>query len=352
MSLKHPLKFVWARRPGLFMSGLNLEQHNVGGKNGAPKVSVIIPAYKTAEYIGETLQSVFDQTFKDYEVIVVNDGAPDTEEIERAIEPYVGRVIYIKQENRGLSGARNTAIRNARGEYIALLDSDDVWEPEYLEVQVTAMERDPTIDVLYPNASLFGDPRNDGRTFMDLCPSEGEVTFESLITQRCTVFVSVIARREMIVRAGMFDESLRSSEDFDMWLRVIQHGGRIAYHRRPVARSRRRAGSLSSDPVWMCQHILRVLDKAGQRFDLTPAERGTLTKERARFHAALRLEEGKREFFNGNAGAAADNLREANALFKSRKISVALLLLRIAPGLLLRVYDARDRFILRAKTRA
>jgi len=182
-SLERPSKICVGAAPGFIMSELNTAQHDVGGKNGAPKVSVIIPAYKTAEYIGETLQSVFDQTFKDYEVIVVNDGAPDTEEIESAIEPYVGRVNYIKQENRGLSGARNTAIRNARGEYVALLDSDDVWEPEYLEVQVAAMERDPSVDVLYPNASLFGDPRNDGRTFMDLCPSEGEVTFESLITQ-------------------------------------------------------------------------------------------------------------------------------------------------------------------------
>ena len=105
------------------------------------------------------------------------------------------------------------------------------------------MEADPTIDVLYPNAYLFGDPRTEGLTFMDLHPSKGEVTFRSLVTQQCNVFISVIARREALEKAGLFDESLRSSEDFDMWLRVLKNGGRIAYHGRPLVRSRRRPDS-------------------------------------------------------------------------------------------------------------
>lgn len=333
------------------MSELDTERHNFGGDNGTPKVSVIIPAYKAAEYIGATLKSVFEQTFKDYEVIVVNDGAPDTEETERVLEPYLGRIVYIKQENRGVSGARNTAIRNARGEYVALLDSDDMWEPEYLEIQVAALESDPSIDVIYPNGVIFGGGPGTGRKCMDLSPSEGEVTFESLITQRCTVLTFVTARRETILRAGLLDEALRSSEDFDLWLRIVKQGGRIAYHRRELARYRSRRGSLSADPVWMCQHILKVFDKAARTLELTPREREVLAQQSVRFRAVQRLCEGKRALFRGEVEKAIEGLTEANAFFKSRKIAATRLLLRFAPRLLRRAYDMRDRFIFRTDTK-
>src|SRR5260221_785574 len=92
-----------------------------------PTVSVVIPAYNVARYISETLESVFAQTFTDYEVIVVNDGSPDTEDFEQAIAPYLNRILYLKQENLGASVARNTGLQAARGEFIAFLDADDLW---------------------------------------------------------------------------------------------------------------------------------------------------------------------------------------------------------------------------------
>jgi glycosyltransferase involved in cell wall biosynthesis len=318
---------------------------------GAPAVSVIIPAYNVAPFIGEALESVFAQTFTDYEVIVVNDGSPDTGELERVLEPYRGRLVYIRQENRGLSGARNTGIRAARAPLVALLDADDVWEPEYLAVQVRMLERDPTVDVLYPNALIFGDGLDAGREFMDLNPSEGEVTFESLLTHRCNVMVSVTARREAIVRAGMFDEGLRSVEDFDLWLRVVKQGRRIAYHRRRLVRYRRRAGSLSSDPVWMCEHGLKVLEKAEAAMSLTPAERQTLRQAITRFRANLCFHRGKRAFFQGDVREAIENLKRANGYMKSLKLSLSILGLRLAPQLLLRAYNMRDRFLLGADTK-
>src|ERR1022692_2860927 len=84
----------------------------------APLVSVIIPAYRAAETIADTLDSVLAKTFKDYEIIVVNDGSPDSEDLEKALEPYRERIIYLRQENQGPGGARNTGIRTARGQYI------------------------------------------------------------------------------------------------------------------------------------------------------------------------------------------------------------------------------------------
>src|SRR5687768_16945399 len=96
--------------------------------SSAPAVSVIIPAYNTAKYIGATIASIVAQTYTNYEIIVVNDGSPDTPAIEAALAPFRDRIIYLVQENRGIAVARNRAIRIARGRYVALLDSDDAWE--------------------------------------------------------------------------------------------------------------------------------------------------------------------------------------------------------------------------------
>jgi len=97
-----------------------------------PRVSVIIPCYNTAQFVAETLDSVFSQTYSDYEVVVVNDGSPDTPDLERVLGPYLSRIVYVKSDNCGLAGARNNGIRASKGELIALLDSDDAWEPRYL----------------------------------------------------------------------------------------------------------------------------------------------------------------------------------------------------------------------------
>lgn len=320
-------------------------------QTASPLVSVIVPAYDVAEFIGEALDSVLAQTFTDYEIIVVNDGSPDTEALERALKPYLSRIVYLKQENRGVSAARNTGIAAAHGSLIAFLDGDDTWLPNYLEVQVARIQADPSIDVLYPNVMMFGDSSEAGEDFMAICPSSGEVTFERLLLQECNVSNCSIARRETIVRAGLFDESLRSVEDFDLWLRVIKNGGRIVYHRDVLARYRRRPGSLTADPIWLSKHILRVLEKVKHTMTLTPSEQATVELQQRRFQALLQLHEGKRAFFSGDTAGAIHGLTEANRFFRNRKIALTLRMLRIAPRLLLRAYDLRDRLYFRMITK-
>jgi len=317
----------------------------------APLVSVIIPAYDVAEFIGEALDSVLAQTFTDYEIIVINDGSRDTEALERALAPYMSRIVYLKQENRGVSAARNTGIAAARGLLIAFLDGDDTWLPNYLQVQVSRIQADPTIDVLYPNVIMFGGSPDSGEKFMTICPSNGEVTFERLLLQECNVSNCSIARRETLVRAGLFDESLRSVEDFDLWLRVIKQGGRITYHRDVLARYRRRSGSLTADPIWLSEHILQVLTKIKETMELTPRERATLDSQFKYFQALLKLQEGKRAFFSGDTAGAINGLTQANQFFRNRKTSFTLMMLRIAPRLLLRAYDLRDRLYFRVVTK-
>jgi glycosyltransferase involved in cell wall biosynthesis len=323
---------------------------NLPASSHRPTVSIIIPAYNTAAYIGETLASVFAQTFQDFEVIVVNDGSPDTPELERAIAPFRSRLTYIVQDNRGLSSARNTAIAAAKADLVALLDSDDVWEPNYLERQLEELRRQ-NVAVVYANATTFGDPLRSGRLFMDVHPSNGAVTIEALVTQECNVMVSVLARRDVLIAAGLFDESLRSSEDFDMWLRVVHGGWRIGYHRESLVRSRLRKTSLSADGVTMCQHIVRVLDKAARELKLTERERALIASRRAMFAATLQLHQGKRAFFAGDHARAVMLLAAANDHLRRPKLAAAVMLMRFIPGLLLRAYDLRDRLVFGASTR-
>ncbi|CAN5865312.1 hypothetical protein BH18ACI4_BH18ACI4_16990 [soil metagenome] len=317
----------------------------------APAVSVIIPCYNTAQYLGETLDSLFAQTFTDYEVILINDGSPDTEELERVLDPYRERVIYLEQENRGSSSARNAGLRVARGRFVALLDSDDLWDPEYLSVHVRALEDDPTVDVIFPNAMLFGDSPLAGKTFMDVCPVEGEITFENLITQQCNVWVGVTARREIIIRAGMFDEALGSAEDLDLWLRILHQGGRITFHRRVLGYYRQRRGSHTSKPTWLLNNWLKLLDKVERTMNLSPAEREATAQKRAEMQALLRLCEGKKAFFLGDKKGAIAGLSEANLFLKSRKISLTLIGMRLAPWLLRCAYNMRDKFLFRMDTK-
>lgn len=310
---------------------------------GVPVVSVVIPAYNVAEYIGEALESIFAQTFGEFEVIVVNDGSPDTPELERVLEPYRDRLVYIRQENRGVSGARNTGMKVARGEYYAQLDPDDVWEPNYLSVQLQTL-RETGADLVYPNAVFFGDGPEVGRLFMDLCPSTGEVTAEKLLRFECTVMTSVTARREVLLGAGMYDEAIKTAEDFDLWLRVALQGSRIVYHRQPLVRYRQRAESLSSDPRRMLRNALVVLDKAEQSGKLNAAERAGLEEGRRQLRARMRLCDGKQAFVSGDVPGAIAGLSEANLVMQSRRMAWQVRLLRWCPGLLMRAYNLRQRY--------
>ena len=318
-----------------------------------PLVSVIIPTYQVAQYIAATLDSVLAQTFKDYEIIVVNDGSPDTEELEKVLAPYRDRITYLRQEHQGVSAARNTGIRAARGKYIAPLDGDDMWASENLAAQLAVLEADPSLDMVYADARILGDVPEAGRTLMELSPSAGEVTFERLVTRQCTVHICVsVCRRETLLRAGLFDPVFRGTEDIDMWLRIARQGGRIACQRRVLGCYRRRPGSLSSDRVSMLEGFLAVLAKAARDPHLTAAQREVLEQQRLVERANLELQQGKNAFLSGDTEAAVSHLTRANAQRKSLKLATVLMLLPVAPRLLRALYYWRDRHISKLKTQS
>ncbi len=319
---------------------MNLANEKSPIDSSTERVSVIIPSYNVAPYIKETLDSVFAQTYRNFEVIVVNDGSPDTVALEDALLPYCDRITYIKQENRGLSGARNTGLRAATGTLVALLDADDLWMPNYLEEQTSFLREHPEFDLVYCNSIFFGDSIYDGKDWMTVCPSDGEATAAAIISRRCHVFVAVTARREVLGSLG-FDESLRSCEDFDCWLRLTAAGHKIGYHRKILVRYRKHNSSLSANPARMAEFNIRVLTQSLSLWPPDSEEVRLLLRAKANKIIELETLRSKLALQNQDIPAAIAHLQTANTYKKSIKISAVISLLKLAPAMVLAVLKLR-----------
>jgi len=311
----------------------DMEATSLDHSSSTPAVSVIIPAYNVTAFIADALDSLRAQTFRDFETIVVNDGCPDSSNLERVLEPYRGEIVYIRQENQGVAAARNTALRAARAPLVALLDPDDMWEPEYLEVQTGHLASDPEAGVACANVTFIGETRFEGQTFLDMFPDRGEITFRRLLGQQCRISSSVTARRELILRAGLFNATLRAAEDLHLWLRLAHMGTRFIRTDRPLIRYRARSESLSNDPIRLGADLLKVYRNLSETLDLNAADRACLEDAIRREDATLDFFLGKKALYAGRSPEALERLGRANRVMGSRKVSVAMLALRIAPGL-------------------
>ena len=304
----------------------------------SPAVSVIIPAYQASRYIAAALASVFAQTYRNFEVIVVDDGSPDREQLVAALAPYRSRVQYIEHtSNLGAGAARNAGIRLARGRYLAFLDADDRWRPDFLRCQVAHLDANPDATLVYCDALLSGETPLAGRRYMQAAPSQGEVTLISLIEQRCNIILStVVTRRAVIVAAGLFDESLRRGQDFELWLRLALAGAVIGYQTHLLAERRVYASLLSSDPVSEIQRTINVLDRFGRAYDLPHAARTALRIRIMSLVDRLEIEQGKQRVVEGNFAAAQYHFQAART--QTWKLRAVALGLRVSPRLLRAVY--------------
>lgn len=187
----------------------------------SPKVSVIVPAYNVYSYIEDALSSVERQSFQNFEVIVVDDGSNDGTAV--AVKPFIerdSRFKLLQKQNGGLSSARNYGIRHACGEYIALLDGDDLYHPDKLANHVARLDRATEVGVVYSASRAI---RDDGRpTFITLRGKP--IHANPLLALLCKNFVghgsNAVFRRCLVDEVGEFDEELRSWEDIDFWLRI------------------------------------------------------------------------------------------------------------------------------------
>lgn len=177
-----------------------------------PLISIIVPCYSQAQYLDECLQSVIDQTFGNWECIIVNDGSPDnTEEIAQKWVANDARFIYLKKENGGVSSARNFGMKEARGEWILPLDGDDKIECQYLEL--ASLEFPNHYDIIYCNGEYFG--AHTGKIVLDDFNPEHILLENQLF---CTAFF----RKEDALKMGGFDESMtKGYEDWEFWIQLI-----------------------------------------------------------------------------------------------------------------------------------
>jgi glycosyltransferase involved in cell wall biosynthesis len=308
----------------------------------APAVSVIIPAYGVAPYIAATLDSVLAQTFRRFEIVVVNDGSPDTLALEAALAPYRNRIVYESQPNRGVSAARNRAIAAARGETLAFLDGDDLWEPTFLDEQIAFLAAHPGAVLAWADSQPFG-VSGDLPSLMAQEPPTGPCDHAALLTGRCVVFTSTtIARRADVVAAGGFDETLRRGEDFDLWLRLASRG-RLVYNLRVLGRRRLHAGSLSASPVAMLAAQLDVRRRFVAATPLADDVRAAAAAADRRTAAEIALHEGWASLGRGDTATARRELARAAEELPSRTLRATLGLLAVAPPLAVAFHRWRGR---------
>jgi glycosyltransferase involved in cell wall biosynthesis len=313
---------------------------------GSPLVSVVIPAYNTAKYIPATLNSVVSQTFRDFEILVVNDGSPDTPQLELAIQPFGARIRYIKQTNRGPSSARNTGIREARGKYIAFLDSDDLWFPEHLANQVSALQKDPSLGLTYANG-IHVEDETPVSTAFDRTPQQEPVTFEALLREDSTVSTSsTLALRRPLLEVGLFDEGFRRCEDFDLWLRLAHQGVRISFTRK-IQIYHRLANGLAANSILMKRARAEVYAKAEKLPNLTESQRLTIRRKISEIKQEIEMENVKEPLLSGRYAEARQAAKQAARTASNWKLTAVVIGLRFFPSLVQKLY----RFHLRRVTR-
>ena len=308
-----------------------------------PAVSIIMPAYNVEPYIGDAIRSALAQTFTDFELIVVDDGSKDgTAEVVKALARGDSRIQLVQQANRGLAGARNSALRASRGEFFALLDSDDLWEPEFLAEQLAIFAVRPDVDIVTGNGWCLGGAKH-GQLALP-CPDPRPVPdLATIVGDERAVFIMSVVRRRVYTTIGSFDESMRSNEDYDFWLRAAVAGFTFARNDRPLGHYRIRSDSLSASDVRMLGGILKVYRKLRPVIVNLPNEMAILERQINRFERELLAAEARLALELADFEAAREHLGALHALRGGAALGVASFLARWAPNTLKRVLRFKRR---------
>jgi glycosyltransferase involved in cell wall biosynthesis len=296
------------------------------GKNvpaDTPTVSIIIPCYKTAELVAETLDSVFAQTFTDYEVILVNDGSPDAEDLRKVIYPYREKLIFIdKSKNTGCGDSRNLGAKCGRGEYFVFLDSDDIWHPPYLDDTINYLTTNH-FDLVYTSAECFGMQIWASGNNQSYNPDAGEISRDLYVAGKCHILPSgALMKADAFRTLGGFDPDIPGAEDFHFFMRLLFGGKRIGYLKKNLLRYRIRAGSLTGNLIDRCRYQRDVWPALMKILPFTDREKQTISVHIARGDAALLRAEGRLAVVDRDWPTAREKFRMA--LLKSADASLPL----------------------------
>ncbi len=287
---------VGAVRPGSPRSTEQATRFQVGlrqqvqeGHRLPPLVSVIIPTYNRSRYIAGAIRSVQAQTYQDVQIIVADDGSTDN---TRDVVSGLGRgVTYLQLPHRGQAAAtRNAGLRAAQGQYVAFLDSDDLFLPGKLALQLAAFEQHPEAGLVYSNGCFFRDDPQapTGRT-LDGLPTPAGDALADLLRGNFLFPPVVLVRRDCLDVVGLFDErpEFLAVEDYDLWLRIAAQFP-FVYVPGDVAAIRRHRQSISRDVAGLRSRALAVLAKLEANHPgLTSPQRAALNEGYARHHGAI-----------------------------------------------------------------
>lgn len=224
-----------------------------------PQVTVVIPVYNAEQYIGETLVSVHEQTLRDVEVVIVDDGSTDGTLLEA--ERFAGKLnlTIVRQANAGPSAARNNGIRRARGRFCALLDADDIMLPDLLATQMALLEANPDFGLVLTNVMTFDERGIIHPMRWNFSGHRGEPVLDRLLLDNFVTTSAVMAPKQRLLEAGLFSEDRDVAEDYELWLRMAVRW-KVGIIDRSLVRYRYRHGSLSHDKLFSMRSALEVIE--------------------------------------------------------------------------------------------
>jgi glycosyltransferase involved in cell wall biosynthesis len=308
-----------------------------------PTLSIITPAYNVELYLSGCIKSVLNQTYRDFEHLIVDDGSRDG--TARVLAQYAasdGRVRGFRGPNRGVSHARNVAMQHARGRYFAFLDADDEWQPEFARELTRVLESHPEMAVVSGNAFNWGGGALDGLPVRPWPAEPQEIRLIDMIDREDAVFVMSVVRRDVYEAIGGFNEALHRSEDYEWWMRAAAAGFRFLSWPKPLAHYRRRHDSATADESAMFESIMQVLRNARAfRHRARPDELGAIDRQLERLHAAHVLSLGKAALIRRDFVEAESRFWELYCLGRGCSFALMSLAVRLAPQLVLRAYRTR-----------
>lgn len=208
------------------------------------KISIIMPAYNAGRWIAQSISSVLAQTYGDFELIVINDGSLDnTADIIRQFDD--PRIQCIYQQNKGLPAARNTGLQAAKGVYVGFLDADDLWQPTMLETCLDFLETHPEVDIVR-TTYLWIDTHGTHLPALPYCPACEEDPFACILLNAIGVMQTTLLKQEIFAHIGLFDEELRTAEDWDLLLRIAADGFTFGFIEQPLLLYRIHSGNKTS----------------------------------------------------------------------------------------------------------
>jgi len=228
----------------------------------SPAVSVILAAYNRAEFLPQTVESILSQRFQNFELIVIDDGS--TDETQRVLVPYASRIKYLYQQNRGPSAARNLGMRNARAEWLAFQDSDDLSLPNHLLTLHDYVRNHPDCGMVFANGSYLEGPAHNRETIIPEAKSRRlmarGVQLEDLFDKSIVRLQAALMSKRCYQEVGGHDESLRISMDLDLAFRICSRHP-IAYIDEVVFSYRKHSGNISANQELRLIENIRVIEK-------------------------------------------------------------------------------------------